>query len=194
MSTIKGYIVRMWTSDKKIHNEKFFSSQNLLEARREAFAYADNLVEIMEEARQAGVIHYNEPEEILNPAVTIEDVVIGSVHVTILYEEVKDGITQTTEDLIYMPVANEGSIIEIPVNDNKVMQVTSMETVDLTDEETIRIHNREAGYYVKTGGHQGVIFLTVGNQELFLLMDDFVRLKNKKLIVVEEETTMKKAV
>ncbi len=41
----------MWTSDKKIHNEKFFSSQNLLEARREAFAYADNLVEIMEEAR-----------------------------------------------------------------------------------------------------------------------------------------------
>ncbi len=116
------------------------------------------------------------------------------MHVTILYEEVKDEITQTSEDLIYMPVANEGSVIEVPVTENTVMQVTSIETVDLTDEETIRIHNREAEYYMKTGGHQGVIFLTIGTQELFLLVDDFVRLKNKNLIVVEEEKTMQKAV
>lgn len=184
----------MWTSDEKIHNEKIFSSPNLLEARREAFAYAENLVEIMEEARQAGVIHYNEPEEILDPAVPIEDVVIGSVHVNVMYEEIKDGITQTSEDLIYMPVANEGSVVEVPVTENTVMQVTTIETVDLTDEETIRIHNREAEHYMKAGGHHGIIFLTIGSQELLLLMDDFVRLKNKNLIVVEEERPMKKAV
>jgi hypothetical protein len=194
MNTIKGYRVRMWTSDKNIHSEKFFASVNLLEARREAFAYADNLVEIMEEAKQAGVISYNKPEEILDPAVKIEDVVIGSVHVTVVYEEVKEDLIQTEEDLIYMPVANEGSTVEIQIDNDKIMQVTSIEAIDLTDEETVRIHNKEAGHYIRTGGHQGIVFLMIENHELLLLMDDFVRLKNKKLILVEEENNLKKAV
>ncbi|HEU4633329.1 MAG TPA: hypothetical protein VFS22_05050 [Flavisolibacter sp.] len=194
MSTIKGYTVRMWTSDKDIHNEKFFSSENLLEARRQAFAYADNLVEIMDEAKQAGVIHYNNPEEILNPSVTIEDVVIGSVHVSVVYDETKDNITVLDEDIIYMPVANEGRTVEVPIDENKIMQVTSIETIDLTDEETIRIHNKEAEHYIKTGGHQGIVFLTIDQRELFLLMDDFVRLKNKNLIIVEEGKDLKQAV
>lgn|SRR5215211_3766956 len=186
MNTIKGYIVRMWTSDEVIHAEKFFADANLLKARREAFSYADNLLDIMEEAKKAGVIKYNDPEEILDPAVKIEDVVIGSVHVSILYEEVKDGITVTDEDLIYMPVPNEGSTVEIPVDETQVVQVTSIETIDLTDPETIRIHNREADYYIRLGGHEGIVFLSIEDRELFLLMDDFVRLKNKDLIVVEE--------
>jgi hypothetical protein len=194
MSTIKGYIVRMWTSDKNIHNEKFFSSVDLLEARRQAFAYADNLVEIMDEAKQAGVIHYNNPEEILDPLTTIEDVVIGSVYVSVMYEETKNEVTVTDEDIIYMPVANEGSTVEVPVDENKIMQVTSIETIDLTDEETIRIHNKEAEHYIKTGGHQGIAFLTINKRELFLLMDDFVRLKNKNLIIVEEAKDLKQAV
>jgi len=194
MSTIKGYTVRMWTSDKDIHNEKFFSSENLLEARRQAFAYADNLVEIMDEAKQAGVIHYNNPEEILNPSVTIEDVVIGSVHVSVVYDETKDNITVLDEDIIYMPVANEGRTVEVPIDENKIMQVTSIETIDLTDEETIRIQAKEAEHYIKTGGHQGIVFLTIDQRELFLLMDDFVRLKNKNLIIVEEGKDLKQAV
>jgi len=176
----------MWTSDEVIHAEKFFADANLLKARREAFSYADNLLDIMEEAKKAGVIKYNDPEEILDPAVKIEDVVIGSVHVSILYEEVKDGITVTDEDLIYMPVPNEGSTVEIPVDETQVVQVTSIETIDLTDPETIRIHNREADYYIRLGGHEGIVFLSIEDRELFLLMDDFVRLKNKDLIVVEE--------
>lgn len=194
MSTIKGYTVRMWTSDKDIHSEKFFPAENLLEARRQAFAYADNLVEIMEEAKQAGVIHYNNPEEILNPSVTIEDVVIGSVHVSVVYDETRDNITVLDEDIIYMPVANEGRTVEVAIDENKIMQVTSIETIDLTDEETIRIHNKEAEHYIKTGGHQGIVFLTVDHRELFLLMDDFVRLKNKNLIIVEEGKDLKQAV
>jgi len=194
MNTIKGYMVRMWTSDKDIHSEKFFRSPNLLEARREAFAYAHNLLDIMEEARQAGVINYNDPEEILDPDVRIEDVVIGSVHVSVVYEETKDGMTITDEDLIYMPVANEGSTVEIPVEEDKIMQVTRMETIDLTDKETIRIHNREAEYYIKTGGHQGILFLTIDDNELFLLMDDFIRLKNKELIVMSERSNINEEV
>ena len=74
------------------------------------------------------------------------------------------------------------------------MQVTSIETIDLTDEETIRIHNKEAEHYIKTGGHQGIVFLTIDQRELFLLMDDFVRLKNKNLIIVEEGKDLKQAV
>ena len=194
MNTIKGYIVRMWTSDKTIHTEKLFHSPTILEARKEAFAYAGNLVEIMEEAKQAGVIHYNKPEEILSPAVSIEDVVIGSVYVSVVYEEIKDGMAVTDEDIIYMPVANEGRTMEVPMDENKVMQLTCMETIDLTDEETIRIHNREAEHYIKTGGHQGIVFLTVEGREPFLLMDDFVRLKNKNLIVVEQGKDLKQAV
>jgi hypothetical protein len=194
MSTIKGYIVRMWTSDKVIHSEKMFSSPNILEARKEAFAYADNLVEIMAEAKQAGVIHYNDPEEILNPAATIEDVVIGSVYVSVVYEETKNEVTVTDEDIIYMPVPNEGSTVEVPIEDNKIMQVTNMETIDLTDEETIRVHNKEAEHYLKTGGHQGIVYLMVDNRELFLMMDDFVRLKNKQLLTVKEQSDIKKAV
>ncbi|GEM_PF-2577816 len=186
MNTIKGYMVRMWTSDKAIHSEKFFKSENLLEARREAFAYAHNLLDIMEEAKQAGVINYNNPEEILDPEVGIDEVIIGSVHVSVVYEEVKDGMTLTEEDLIYMPVPNEGTTVEIPVEEDQVMEVTNIETIDLTDPETIRIHNREAEYYIKTGGHQGIVFLTIENRELFLLMDDFIRLKDKDLIIVEE--------
>ena len=186
MNTIKGYMVRMWTSDRNIHSQKFFSSEQMLEARRASFEYAHNLLDIMEEAKKQGVISYNNPEEILDPEVRIEDVVIGSVHVSVVYEENKDGLTITDEDLIYMPVPNEGSTVEIPVEDSAIMQVTNMEAVDLTDPETIRIHNREAEYYIKTGGHQGIVFLTIGDRELFLLMDDFVRLKNKEMIVVEE--------
>jgi len=176
----------MWTSDKAIHSEKFFKSENLLEARREAFTYAHNLLDIMEEAKQAGVINYNNPEEILDPEVGIDEVIIGSVHVSVVYEEVKDGMTLTEEDLIYMPVPNEGTTVEIPVEEDQVMEVTNIETIDLTDPETIRIHNREAEYYIKTGGHQGIVFLTIENRELFLLMDDFIRLKDKDLIIVEE--------
>ena len=179
-------MVRMWTSDKNIHSQKFFSSEKMLEARRQSFEYAHNLLDIMEEAKKQGVISYNNPEEILDPEVRIEDVVIGSVHVSVVYEENKDGLTITDEDLIYMPVPNEGSTVEIPVEDSAIMQVTNMEAVDLTDPETIRIHNREAEYYIKTGGHQGIVFLTIDDRELFLLMDDFVRLKNKEMIVVEE--------
>jgi len=176
----------MWTSDKNICSEKFFNNERSLQARREAFSYADNLLDIMEEAKQAGVINYNNTEEILNPEVTIEDVVIGSVHVSVVYEEVKDGITLTDEDIIYMPVPNEGSIVEIPIDENKMAQVTNIETIDLTDAETIKVHNREAEFYIKTGGHQGIVFLTIENRELFLLMDDFTRLKNKNLLIVEE--------
>ena len=47
MNTIKGYMVRMWTSDKDIHSQKFFSAENMLTARREAFEYANNLLDIM---------------------------------------------------------------------------------------------------------------------------------------------------
>lgn len=186
MSRIKGYMVRMWTSDKQVHSEKFFSAAEMLEARREAFAYADNLLDVMEEARQAGVISYNNPEEILDPEVRIEDVVIGSVHVTVVYEEVNEQVVTTDEDLIYMPVPNEGSLVEVPVDEERILQIIRMETIDLTDPETIRIHNREANHYLKSGGHKGIAFLTIGNQELFLLMDDFTRLKNKRMITVEE--------
>ena len=186
MNNIKGYVVRMWTSDKDIQSEKFFYNEKPLQARREAFTYADNLLDIMEEAKQAGVINYNNTEEILNPDVRIEDVVIGSVHVSVVYEEVKDAITVTDEDIIYMPVPNEGSTVEIQIDENKLAQVTNIETIDLTDAETVRIHNREAEFYMKTGGHQGIVFLTIENRELFLLMDDFTRLKNKNLLIVEE--------
>ncbi|MGN6166406.1 MAG: hypothetical protein ACTHOF_17880 [Flavisolibacter sp.] len=186
MNNIKGYVVRMWTSDKDIRSEKFFCNEKPLQARREAFAYADNLLDVMEEAKQAGVINYNNAEEILNPDVRIEDVVIGSVHVSVVYEDVKDGITLTDEDIIYMPVPNEGSTVEIQIDDNKLAQVINIETIDLTDAETIKIHNREAEFYMKTGGHQGIVFLTIENQELFLLMDDFTRLKNKNLLIVED--------
>lgn len=186
MNNIKGYVVRMWTSDKDIRSEKFFCNEKPLQARREAFAYADNLLDVMEEAKQAGVINYNNAEEILNPDVRIEDVVIGSVHVSVVYEDMKDGITLTDEDIIYMPVPNEGSTVEIQIDDNKLAQVINIETIDLTDAETIKIHNREAEFYMKTGGHQGIVFLTIENQELFLLMDDFTRLKNKNLLIVED--------
>jgi hypothetical protein len=186
MNNIKGYVVRMWTSDKDIQSEKFFSNEKPLQARREAFAYADNLLDIMEEAKQAGVINYNNTEEILNPDVKIEDVVIGSVHVSVLYEEVKDGITLTDEDIIYMPVPDEGNMVEVQIDKNKMAQVINIETIDLTDAETIKVHNREAEFYMKTGGHQGIVFLTIENRELFLLMDDFTRLKNKNLLIVQE--------
>jgi len=186
MHNIKGYVVRMWTSDKDIQSEKFFSNEKPLQARREAFAYADNLLDIMEEAKQAGVINYNNTEEILNPDVKIEDVVIGSVHVSVLYEEVKDGITLTDEDIIYMPVPDEGNMVEVQIDKNKMAQVINIETIDLTDAETIKVHNREAEFYMKTGGHQGIVFLTIENRELFLLMDDFTRLKNKNLLIVQE--------
>ena len=186
MNNIKGYVVRMWTSDKDIQSEKFFSNEKPLQARREAFAYADNLLDIMEEAKQAGVINYNNTEEILNPDVKIEDVVIGSVHVSVVYEEVKDGITLTDEDIIYMPVPDEGNTVEIQIDKNKMAEVINIETIDLTDAETIKVHNREAEFYMKTGGHQGIVFLTIENRELFLLMDDFTRLKNKNLLIVQE--------
>lgn len=176
----------MWTSDKQVHSEKFFSQEDQLQARREAFSYADNLLDIMEEAKQAGVIQYSNPEEILDPDVRIEDVVIGSVHVSVVYEESKDGIVSTDEDLIYMPVPNEGTTVEVPLDEERILQVIRMETIDLTDPDTIRVHNKEAAYYLKTGGHKGIVFLTIGNDELFLLMDDFTRLKNKQMIAVQE--------
>ena len=174
----------MWTSDQTIHSEKFFSSEDMLESRRQAFAYADNLLDIMEEAKQEGVIRYSNPEEILDPEVGIDEVVIGSVHVTVTYEQEKDGITTTEEDLIYMPVPNEGSTLEIPLDENRILQLLRLEAIDLTDQETIRIHNKEAEFYMKSGGHAGVVYLTIGEKSLFLLMDDFVRLKNKEIITV----------
>jgi hypothetical protein len=192
MSAIKGYAVRMWTSDQKIHSEKFFTSDELLQSRREAFAYADNLLDIMEEAKKAGVISYANPEEILNPDVRIEDVVIGSVHVTVIYETDNDGIISTEEDLIYLPVPDEGSTVEIPLDEYRMLQLLRLETIDLTDSETIRIHNKEAEFYLTQGLHEGIVYLTVGDKSLFLLMDDFVRLKNKDIITVEEMGTSAK--
>lgn len=186
MNTIKGYMVRMWTSDKQIQSEKFFVDDNLLKARRTAFSYADNLLDIMEEAKKAGVIKYNNVEEILDPKVRIEDVVIGNVHVSVVYEDVKEGVRLTDEDIVYMPVPNEGNVVEIAVDDDNIVQVTPIETIDLNDADTIQAHNREASFYIATGGHQGIVFLTIANREVFLLMDDFTRLKNKNLIVVDE--------
>lgn len=183
---IKGYRVTMWTSDKEVHSQKLFEEADMLEARRAAFAYADNLLDIMEEAKKAGVIQYNNPEEILNPETRIEDVIIGSVHVTVVYEPDSGESNLVEEDLIYLPVPNEGSLVEVPVDEEHVLQLIRMETIDLTDSETIRVHNKEASFYLANGGHGGVVFMMVGELELFLLMDDFVRLKNKKMIAVQE--------
>lgn len=186
MENIKGYRVRMWTSAEATKAEKFFHAGKLIDARRAAFAYADSMVDVMEEAKQAGVINYNDPEEILHPDVRLEDVVIGSVHVTVVYETITNDITMEEEDLIYMPVPNEGSKVEVPVGEDEIVQYINLETIDLNDEETIRIHNREVACYIKEGAHEGIIFLTIGEKELFLLMDDYERLKSKSMILVEE--------
>ena len=191
MYVLKGYIVRMWTSDGAIHTEKRFMGADL-STRREAFAFADNLVDIMEEARQAGVLRYNNPEEILDPSVNIEDVVIGSVHVSILYESMKEDLVVTQEDLIYMPVANEGSSIEVPVDGNKTLRLLNLEKVDLTDDETIRIFNKEAEHYLQNGGHEGIMMLHADDQVVYLLMDDYRRLVKKGLIVLEKDEEVRR--
>jgi len=190
MYILKGYIVRMWTSDGAIHTEKQFTGADIA-TRREAFAFADNLVDVMEEARQAGVLRYNNPEEILDPAVKIEDVIIGSVHVSVLYESFREGMAAMHEDLLYMPVANEGSSIEVPVDGNKTLRLLNLEKVDLTDEETIRIFNKEAEYYLHHGGHEGIMMLHADDRVVYLLMDDYRRLLKKGLIVLEQEAARK---
>src|SRR5687768_14765752 len=118
MSTIKGYRVRMWTSDESAGTDKFLENENLLQARRDAFQHAENLRNVMEEAKKAGVINYHDPEVILSPEVKLEDVVLGNVQVSVVYEERRGELLLTDEDLIYVAVANEGSKVEVPIDEN----------------------------------------------------------------------------
>ena len=182
MNSIKGYIVRMWTSKEGTTSEKMFEGEDLLETRRAAFAYADNLVDIMEEAKQAGVLEYNAPEEILDPEVTIDEVVIGNVHVSVVYEEIRAELTLTDEDIVYMAVPNEGSKIHIPIDETTRAEVLNIENFDLDDDETIRIHNREAWCYISKGGYEGIKIINTGTNIVFLLWDDYLRLRSKQLI------------
>lgn len=182
MNAIKGYKVYMWISDEKIITEKLFTSANLLEARRKAFNFADNLIDVMDEAKKAGVIKYHSAEEILNPDTKLESIVIGNVHVTVVYENIKDGTAQTEEDLIYMPVANEGSPIEVPVEGSTTVKIINRETFDILDWETIKIHNREAEFYLQNGGHEGIKMITAAENSLYLLLDDYKRLCEKGLL------------
>lgn len=181
MNNIKGYMVRMWTSDEKVHNEKFFSAKEMLKARKQAFKYAHNLAHIMEEARKQGVISFNTPEEILDPELRMDEVVIGNVYISIVYEETTAGITQTDEDLIYMIVSGEEENIDLPPDEAKLV-LKYMELFDPLDPEAIRIRNREAFYYIRNGGFNAIRILKCGLQSVFLLMDDYWRLVERQVV------------
>ena len=102
MNTIKGYLVRMWTSDRNIHSQKFFSSEQMLEARRASFEYAHNLLDIMEEAKKQGVISYNNPEEILDPEVRIEDVEVLEMGVAEALGLLAEGSIQDVKTILLL--------------------------------------------------------------------------------------------
>jgi hypothetical protein len=181
MNNIKGYMVRMWTSDGRVNNEKFFSAKDMLKARKDAFKYAHNLAHVMEEARKQGVISFNTPEEILDPEIRMDEVVIGNVHISIVYEENSGGVLQTDEDLIYMIVSGEEDNIDLPPAEAKLV-LKYMELFDPQDPETVRIRNREAFYYFKKGGFNAIRILKCGLHPVFLLMEDYWRLLGKELV------------
>jgi hypothetical protein len=183
MNNIKGYMVRMWTSDGRVNNEKFFSAREMLKARKAAFEYAHNLAHVMEEARKQGVINFNTPEEILDPESRMEEVVIGNVYISIVYEEISEGVNKTDEDIIYMIVSGEENNIDLPPEEAKLV-LKYMELFDPRDPETIRISNREAFYYIRNGGFNAIRILKCGLQSVFLLMDDYWRLVEKELVML----------
>jgi hypothetical protein len=171
----------MWTSDGRVDNEKFFNGSDLLVARREAFHYAGNLAHIMEEARKAGVISYSTPEEILDPVNEFEEVVIGNVFVSVVYEEKQGSGVQSDEDIIHMIFSEEENIEGLPEDEEKLV-LQKMEVFDTNDPEIIRIRNREAWYYIREGGFKAIRIVPSAIQPLFLLLDDYLRLKGKQLI------------
>lgn len=181
MNTIKGYMVRMWTSDGRTNNEKFFSSPKMLQARKAAFEYAHNLAHVMEVARKEGVICYNTPCEILDPSHTLDELVIGNVYISVVYEEENGGTLQNDEDLIYMIVSGEEDSLDLPPEDAELV-LKYMEVFDPHDPETIRIRNREALYYIKKGGFDAIRMINNGSHPVFLLMDDYKRLSEKELV------------
>jgi hypothetical protein len=181
MNNIKGYMVRMWTSDGRTNNEKFFSGCRMLEARKAAFEYAHNLAHVMEEARKQGVISYNTPEEILDPGVTMDQLVIGNVYISVVYEEKCGEVLQTDEDLIFMIVSGEENSLDLPPEEAALV-LKYMELFDPLDAEAIRIRNREALYYIKHGGFNAIRVVNNGPQTVFLLMDDYRRLAEKEMV------------
>ena len=174
-------MVRMWTSDGRVNNEKLFSAKDMLKARKAAFKYAHNLAHVMEEARKQGVISFNTPEEILDPEIRMDEVVIGNVHISIVYEENSGGALQTDEDLIYMIVSGEEDNLDLPPADAKLV-LKYMELFDPQDPETVRIRNREAFYYFRKGGFDAIRILKCGLQPVFLLIEDYWRLLGKDLV------------
>jgi hypothetical protein len=181
MNNIKGYMVRMWTSDGKIHNEKFFSSGDLLQARKEAFHYAQNLSHIMDEARKAGVIDFDTTEEILDPVKELDDVVIGNVFISVIYEEKMGDLLQTDEDIIHMIICDEADLGRLTLEDEKLAH-QKLEVFDPFDPEAIRVRNKEAWFYIRKGGFDLITVINSGTQAVLLLMDDYLRLKEKDLI------------
>jgi hypothetical protein len=181
MNTIKGYMVRMWTSDGKINNEKFFSACDLLHARKEAFHYAQNLSHVMNEARKAGVIDFDTAEEILNPEKELDDIVIGNVFISVVYEDKTNDLVQTDEDIIHMIICDEADLGKLTLEDEKLAH-QKLEVFDPFDPEAIRVRNKEAWFYIREGGFDLITVINAGTQAVLLLMDDYLRLKEKDLI------------
>jgi hypothetical protein len=181
MNTIKGYMVRMWTSDGKANNEKFFSSPDLLEARKDAFHYGQNLAHVMEEARKAGVIKFDTPHEILDPEKELDEMVIGNVFISVVYEEKHGDLVQTDEDIIHMIICDEADLGELNLKNEKLAH-QKLEVFDPFDPESIRVRNKEAWFYIRKGGFHLITVINSGTQSVLLLMDAYLRLKEKDLI------------
>jgi hypothetical protein len=161
MSIIRGYMVRLYDAEGNINNEKLFHSDDLLESRRQAFRYAENLADVLEEAKVAGVINCVGFEEMIHPDMKTEYLSRCNVHVSILYELIGEfEKRKTREDQIYFPKTLE---------------------FDLTDKTAIEIFKREAEFYTRTG-KSNVRIITIENKTIYLLMDDYTRLKSKGLI------------
>jgi hypothetical protein len=171
----------MWTSDGRTNNEKFFSSPRMLDARKAAFEYAHNLAHVMEVARKEGVINYNTPGEILDPSHTIDELVIGNVYISVIYEEGNGDLVQTDEDLIYMIVTGEEDSLDLAPEEAELV-LKYMEVFDPQDPESIRIRNRESLYYIRNGGFDAIRMVNYRDQPVFLLLDDYKRLLDKELV------------
>ncbi|HEY0040599.1 MAG TPA: hypothetical protein VGB71_08055 [Flavisolibacter sp.] len=156
METIKGYVVQVWSTDLSVDDKKSFTDDDLLSARRSAFKFAEDLVDMMHGANGQDFTGAYEAENILSPSMAGEDLVFTNIQVNILYEG-EGG--ETTEALIYAPQSEE---------------------FDLANDDMVEQLNKESACYTSIGYKDIVAIQDAGinrDKTLHLLKDDFKRLE-----------------
>ena len=155
MVTIQGYVVQVWNTDLSVDDKRQFMDEDLLGARRNAFKFAENLVEMMQGANGQDMTGGYEAENILSPSMAGDDMVFTNIQVNVMYQE-ESG--ETTEAIVYAPQSEEFDV----ANDAMVDEL-----------------NKESAFY-RSIGYKDIVLVpnagSNGDKTLHLLKDDFGRL------------------